>query len=600
MVNISQSQLLQAKQDFRKFVWIIWRHLGLPDPTPMQYEMCEYLQYGPKRCGVLAFRGIGKSWITSCFVLWLLWRDPQLKTLVVSASKDRSDAFSTFTKRLIHEVPFLVHLRADPTKGQRDSNVQFDVGPALPAHAPSVKSVGVYGQMTGGRSDVTIIDDAEVPNNSETATQREKLEHRVSEIGGALLTAQGKAMYEREMRVIYLGTPQCEDSLYNKLPDKGYEIRVWPAEVPENSAMYFGRLAPSVQRMIDNGVESGTPTDPDRFSAGELAERRLEYGRASYRLQFMLDTSLTDELKYPLKTADLIVMPTASDIFPQRVVWAGDDDHRIERLGNVGLVGDCFHSPMYVDDLYLPYSKSIMYIDPSGRGKDQVGYAVVKQLNGMLIIRRWGALEGGYDNETLTRLATIAWEENVHQIVAEDNFGDGMWTQLFQPVVNAVWDKMSKAARHQSQTPERHGRQQYMSTGCTVENEKVGVVSKEVRCLEAIEPALSGHRIIIDESLVREIIRSKEFADDPNATLKSGFYQLTRLCKERGALKWDDWIDALAGAIRQHMDYLNIDVINAMASDKKNRLDNELEQFMESAGKFDTRRHKTWGGVAKR
>jgi hypothetical protein len=160
-------------QDFRKFTYVVWKHLNLPEPTPVQYDIAAYLQNGPRRSVIEAFRGVGKSWLTSAFVCWLLLNNPQLKILVVSASKERADAFSTFVKRLINEIPALNHLK--PQDGQRDSVIAFDVGPALPDHSPSVKSVGITGQITGSRADVLIADDVEVPNNS--ATQMLSLIH---------------------------------------------------------------------------------------------------------------------------------------------------------------------------------------------------------------------------------------------------------------------------------------------------------------------------------------------------------------------------------------------------------------------------------------
>src|SRR5690606_37752767 len=167
--------------DFRNFLFLVWEYLWKagaitapkPDPTPIQYDIAHYLQHGPRRKIIQAFRGIGKSWITSAYVCWQLLRDPDYKFLVVSASKTRSDDFTTFTKRLIRDHPLLQHLQA--REGQRDSMVAFDVGPASPAHAPSVKSVGIFGQLTGSRATEIIADDVEVPNNSLTQDMREKL-----------------------------------------------------------------------------------------------------------------------------------------------------------------------------------------------------------------------------------------------------------------------------------------------------------------------------------------------------------------------------------------------------------------------------------------
>ena len=156
--------------DFRSFLWYVWRHLELPPPTDVQYDIASYIQHGPRRLIVQAFRGVGKSWITSAFVLWVLYRDPQMRILVISASKERADAFSIFVKRLIADIDILQFLQ--PKDDQRDSNISFEVGPAKPDQSPSVKSVGITGQITGSRADLIIPDDVEIPGNSMTEDQR--------------------------------------------------------------------------------------------------------------------------------------------------------------------------------------------------------------------------------------------------------------------------------------------------------------------------------------------------------------------------------------------------------------------------------------------
>ena len=114
--------------DFRKFLFVCWKHLNLPDPTSVQYDIAKHIQNGDRRIIVQAFRGVGKSWITSAYVVWLLYMNPQLNILVVSASKTRSDDFTTFTLRLINEMEVLQHLM--PRGDQRQSKISFDVGPA--------------------------------------------------------------------------------------------------------------------------------------------------------------------------------------------------------------------------------------------------------------------------------------------------------------------------------------------------------------------------------------------------------------------------------------------------------------------------------------
>ena len=47
-----------VSDDFRKFLYLFWKHLNLPDPTPVQYDIAEYLQNGPKRSCVQGCRQI--------------------------------------------------------------------------------------------------------------------------------------------------------------------------------------------------------------------------------------------------------------------------------------------------------------------------------------------------------------------------------------------------------------------------------------------------------------------------------------------------------------------------------------------------------------
>ena len=166
-------------KDFRNFLYLCWKHLKLPEPTPIQYDMANFIQSGDQRLIIEAFRGVGKSWITSAFVCHQLLLNPQRNILVVSASKNRADDFSTFTQRLISEMPLLKHLT--PRDDQRHSKISFDVAPARASHAPSVKSLGVTSQLTGSRADLIIADDVESANNSMTQMMRDKLAETIKE-----------------------------------------------------------------------------------------------------------------------------------------------------------------------------------------------------------------------------------------------------------------------------------------------------------------------------------------------------------------------------------------------------------------------------------
>ncbi|BCS53294.1 phage terminase large subunit [Geobacter sp. SVR] len=538
----TRDELLAA--DFKNFLYAVWKFLGLPSPTPIQYEIADWLQFGPKRKMIGAFRGEGKSWITSAYVLWVLrYKDRNHKFEIVSASKSRADDFTTFTKRLIADMPELKCLK--PKNDQRDSMVSFDVNGCKPAHAPSVKSVGIFGQLTGSRADELIADDIEVAQNSATQDSREKLEKATQEFE-AIIVPGGK--------ITYLGTPQSEESVYNKLPSKGYAIRIWPARVPKPAAVgkYNGQIAPSILALVEQG-KSGLPTDPTRFTDEDLIEREMSYGRAGFLLQFMLDTSLADAERYPLKTSDLIIMNLLPDKGPIAVSYGSSPELQLKDLPNVGFSGDRYYRPMFVDKEWSPYEGTMMFIDPSGRGKDETGYAIVKQLHGYLFITAAGGFKGGYDDTTLMQLALVAREHKVNYIQIEPNFGDGMFLKIFTPVLKAVHP-------------------------CTCEDAKRAVAQKEKRIIDTLEPVMNRHRLIMCRSVIEEDLKVVE-----SEVRYSLLYQLTHITKERGALKHDDRLDALAGAVAYWVDSMAKDEKESQEAYKDAQLEAALQQFMEHA-----------------
>ena len=549
--------------DFKVFLCWLWRRLGLPDPTQAQYEMADYLQHGPNRRIIMAFRGVGKSWITAGYVLWCLIRDPQEKIMVVSASEYKATEFSTFTKQLIETIPLLNWLLPDTGKGQRDSVLAFDVGPATPSQAPSVRAAGIGGQLAGGRATKIVFDDVEIPNNSETEGKREKLEQRTRELGGAILIPGGDS--------IGLGTPQSVQTIYNRFEERGYEIRVWPARYPEFDSLenYGNRLAPRILRELSNNTDlAGTPVDPDRFDDQELIEREAEYGRSGFALQFMLDTTLSDANKYPLKFRDLIVMDVDTAVAPSRVVWASGPSQQLEGLPNVGLNGDRFHSPMHISESFREYEGSVMFVDPSGRGKDETAYCVLKQVHAQLYVRHWGGLVGGYDETTLEALAEIAKSEDVNEVWIESNFGDGMFNSLFAPILNRIHP-------------------------CLLDEYRV-MGQKEVRIIDKLEPVLNQHRLVMDKSIVEEQLNGLPDAGE-RSRYYNGFYQLAFLTKDRGCLKQDDRLDVLAEAVGYFTKAVSRDQKKAEEKHKQGKLDTELQKFMKSANSLKgTPTRKRW------
>ena len=533
-------------RDFRNFLFVVWSHLNLPEPTPVQYDIADYLQSDEKRIVIEAFRGAGKSYITSAFACHQLYLNPEVKILVVSASKIRADDFSTFTMRLIQDMPLLQHLA--PREGQRQSKISFDVGPSSASHSPSVKSAGITGQLAGSRADIIIADDVEIPNNSLTQTMRDKISEAVKEFD-AVLKPDG--------RVVYLGTPQTEMSLYELLPERGYKVRIWPSRFPSGTIKYGGKLAPFIYDKITKDSElMGQPTDPKRFSDSDLLERELSYGRSGFSLQFMLDTSLSDANRYPLKLEDLCIMDVDNDKAPEKIVWGRDKDKIID-IPNVGLPGDFYYKPLDTVGDYVDYTGSVMAIDPSGRGKDETAFAVVKMLNGVLHLIDFGGIEGGYDENVLKTISVLAQKYKVNYIIVESNFGDGMFTELLKPVLTKVYPVTIEEIRHN--------------------------IQKEKRIIDVLEPVMNQHRLVIDrKALERDYSSVQHYPPEKQAKYMLA-YQMTRITREKGALVHDDRIDVLSMAVAYWVEQMAADVDKEIKVRKDKLLDEELERFMEHA-----------------
>lgn len=535
-------------EDFKVFLRLVWEHLGLPPPTPVQLDIADYLQYGDRRRIIMAFRGVGKSYITSAFVCWMLLRDCDLAIMIISASKQRADDFSTFTKRLIREVPILQHLQA--AKDQRDSNVAFDVGPARAKHAPSVKSVGITGQLTGSRADIIVGDDIEVPSNSETQNMRDKI---------AELVKEADAVIKPGGHIIFLGTPQTEQSLYNRLRERGYSCRVWPSEVPNQEYLnrMSGIVAPFVVSLTERGLKFGHSTDPRRFSNEDLEERRLSYGQAGYSLQFLLDTSLSDAAKYPLRLRDLIVMDMDDKQAPVHVVWGPKANQCHHDLYTPGLDGDAFYAPAFVEDRYSKFTGSVLYIDPSGRGKDETAWSVAKLLFGTVFVPLAKGMQGGYEDNVLRAIAVDAKLHDVNLIKIEENFGMGMFEKLLQPHLLAVGHRCAIE-------PVRSSRQ------------------KELKIIDILEPIMSQHRLVVSRKAIEDDHKSVQSYPVDQQTSYRLFWQMTRITRTKGALSHDDRLEAMAGAVAHWVDAMAMDARKAADKSNEKEMDRAIKEHLKN------------------
>ena len=535
------------QKDFKLFLQALWGQLDLPSPTRAQYAIADYLQHGPKRLQIQAFRGVGKSWITGAFVLWTLFNDPEKKIMIISASKERADNMSIFLQKLIIETPWLKHLQPK-SDDSRWARISFDVN-CSPHQAPSVKSVGITGQLTGSRADLMILDDIEVPGNSMTELMREKLLQLCTE-AESILTPKP------DSRIMYLGTPQTTFTIYRKLAERSYKPFVWPARYPRKINQYEGLLAPQLVSDLDNDADIWDVTDPDRFNNEDLLEREASMGRSNFMLQFMLDTTLSDAEKFPLKCSDLVVTSVNPTTAPDAVVWCSDPQNVIKDLPTVGLPGDYFYSPMQLVGEWTPYTETICSVDPSGRGTDETTAAFISQKNGFLYLHEMRAYRDGYSDNTLLDILRGCKKFNVTKLVIETNFGDGMVQELFR--------------KHLQQTKQ------------AIDIEEVRAnVRKEDRIIDALEPVLNQHRLIVDRKVIDWDFKSNPDDAPENRLMYMLFYQMSRMCREKGAVKHDDRIDCLAQGVKYFTDALAISAYEAVKDRKRDDWNDMMNEWLD-------------------
>ena len=541
--------LAALRGDFKLFLQALWQQLDLPSPTRAQYAIADYLQLGPKRLQIQAFRGVGKSWITGAFVLWTLFNNPEKKIMIISASKERADNMSIFLQKLIIETPWLSHLRPK-SDDARWSRISFDVN-CSPHQAPSVKSVGITGQLTGSRADLMILDDIEVPGNSMTEMMREKLLQLCTE-AESILTPK------KDSRIMYLGTPQTTFTIYRKLAERNYRPFVWPARYPRKDKLsqYENLLAPQIVEDIEMGSEEWSPTDPDRFQSDDLLEREAAMGRSNFMLQFMLDTTLSDAEKFPLKFSDLIVTSVNPKQAPDAVVWCSDPRNVLKDLPTVGLPGDYFYSPMQLQGDWSDYTETICSVDPSGRGSDETAATYISQKNGFLYVHEIRAYRDGYSDNTLLDILRGCKRYNVTKLLIETNFGDGIVAELFK--------------KHLQQTKQ------------PIDVEEVRAnVRKEDRIIDALEPVMNQHRLIVDRGVVEWDYSSNKDAAPEERLLYMLFYQMSRMCREKGAVKHDDRLDSLAQGVKYFTDAMSISAYEAVKARRQEDWQDLLETFLD-------------------
>lgn len=527
--------LQEAYKDFVPFLALCMKFLGFP-ATEIQRDIAEYLQHGPHYLMVQAQRGQAKSTITAIFAVWCLIHDPKYRVLVVSAGGTQANEIATLITRLILFMPDLECLRPNRTAGDRVSTEAFDVCGLLKGvdKSPSVACIGITGNMPGKRADLLIADDVESPKNARTPGQREILLGLTKEFSSICLVG----------RIIYLGTPQTEASIYTTLEGRGFAIRIWPGRYPTEKQLdnYSSYLAPIITRRLAQDPSLGTnggllgdqgkPTDPELQNEEFLQKKEQDQGPSTFQLQYMLNTKLADAERYPLKPIHLVVM-NLNEKLPMEVFRGQVAADKVKHV--IGAMEFEVMSAVGVSpETDVPQGR-LFYVDPAGGGAngDETAFSVVDFLNGNLFVRAVGGVPGGYSEASLQALtdAVDKWKPTVVKI--EQNMGFGAFMQVWQPQLRKVFEG---AILHDYV----HGQ-------------------KERRICDTLEPIMARGSLILDEQVLKEDWPSTAVYPSHKRQLYTLAQQISKITRDKGSLVHDDRIDALASACQHWVDALAVD-----------------------------------------
>jgi len=535
----AELKLLQKEYaEFRPFLFDVIEGLMGFKCTSLQLDIAGFLEHGPINRMIQAQRGQAKTTITAAYAVWRQIHDPTTRVLIISAGKDMAEEISGWIIQIINGMEELECMRPDKAHGDRSSVKAFDIHWELkgPEKSPSIACVGITSNLQGKRADILIADDIESQKNAMTEVQRARLVHLSRDFTS--ICSKGE--------IIYLGTPQSIDSIYNGLYSRGYTIRVWPGRYPtvKEQDNYGETLAPSIlQTMIDHPEvrtgggpmgDRGQPTDPVLLDEDFLTGKEIDQGAAYFQLQHMLDTRLSDADRFPLKAEKIRFMHINPERAPLILNWQQHEANRIHPPMGWPIVQRYYQCESFSQE-FGAYVDTHMYVDPAGGGQngDETAYAVTKLLASKIFLVDFGGVPGGLDQESMDALTAIAVKWKPSQIDIEENYGKGALSATWQPSL-------------------------FKQHVCHVEDVwETG--QKELRIIDTLEPMIGAGKLVVDIALLEQDMKDTEHYPVDKRSSYSFWYQLSRITREKGALIHEDRLDAVAGTCRHWLEGIKVD-----------------------------------------
>lgn len=517
-------------KDFRDFYYDCSVDLLGFVPTDMQLDIADYVANSALYGMVQAQRGEAKTTITGCYAVWCIVQDPTTRVLIISAGTPLAKQISVWCIQIINGMDVLKPLRPDKSHpGVRTSVEAFDIHHDLKGaeKSPSIACLGITSTMQGYRADLLIPDDIESKKNSKTQLMREQLKDLTRDF----------TSINTEGRILYLGTPQSVDSVYNDLPARGFDVRIWPGRFPteDEELNYGGHLAPFITSRMNADPslrtgggptgDRGQATDPGMMSEDQLTRKEIDQGKSYFNLQFMLDTALSDADRFPLKLKDLTFYSFDMDDAPNKFIWSNDPACALSRA--VGSpIADTLYRPAKVSDEFLPYTYKLLSIDPAGGGQngDETGIAVLYACNGYIIVMHVTGIPGGTEPRKLQQIVSLARKWDIHDIIVEKNYGNGAYA--------VALGASFKEAEY------RVSIEDVWSQG-----------QKELRVIDALEPVIGSHKLIINTSVIDHDVNSTQKYSVDSRSVYQFLFQMKYVTRERNSLVHDDRLEAVSQGV---------------------------------------------------
>lgn len=520
-------EMVQAHYaDFIPFLEDVMTLLGF-STTDIQRDIAGFIAYGPQHLMVMAQRGQAKTTIVAAYAVWALIHNPHYRILVISAGGAQANDIAVLIIRIIMNMSQLECMRPDKLAGDRTSTENFDLHHSIKGvdKSASIACMGIGANLQGRRADILIPDDVESSKNSTTPTERAKLSHLVKDFPSIANAAWA--------RILWMGTPQSMESIYNGLAAKGCTIRIWPGRYPTPAQRdhYGDKLAPLLTQRLARDPSLGTgggqlgdqgqATDPILRGEEALQHVELIQDTAYFQLQHMLNTAMSDAMRHPLKT-ERLVMASYGAQMPLEFVRGPDSSYLTDKL--VGDFSFRVSTALHWSKEAAPMQSVWAYIDPAagGANADETAYAIAGFLNGNIYLLEVGGLPGGYDELKLTELAKRLSRYKLTGICIEKNMGHGAFRAVFEPYARKVLP------------------------GVPVSDDMVSG-QKEMRIINILAPIVGrGSLAVCDAVFEQDAADIAKYS--PNVRLTySFFYQFAHLSAARNALVHDDRLDAVAG-----------------------------------------------------